>query len=854
MLSYESLDYDECASSIAAAEKLSQSANYKRARNFANWGVYSVVGMVTGTAAFAIAVCVGWLSELKFNTTSYFLLDSSLGRATWQARILAYAVFASFSVGFVLIATFLVAIVEPAAGGSGIPEIKGYLNGTNYKRLLYLKTLIVKCIGVLFSVSGGLTVGKEGPLVHTGSGLGAIVSHVPDIPVPCSGGKTIAIARGALATSFRNDRDKRDFVSGGCAAGVGAAFGAPIGGVLFSLEEASSFWSLPLTWKVFFCSMTSTFTLALWKSFSASVTQSESGSALNAPGLITFGKFKDSAYHVWELPIFAAMGVFGGLAGALFNVINVKICHLRRDLLGPRPGDSELGTKCWKRPLSKKLARMAEALTIALLTATLQFWVPALPIFECKANEALLPTGAPTAAPAAALYAQSNASYPSYAAHAVSEAPSGGEGGGEPSTLAQYTCPDGFHNDMASLFFQPSEAVIKGIFHNPGDTQTFALVIYYVCIFFLAVVTYGIAVPSGLFVPAILIGSCMGRLVGQLLHAIPEIDGADVFGTTGTYALIGATAMLGGVTRMTISLTVILLETTNEIQCVTPQVYDCVPTSPRSHRFSSSLLISLTPSRYLLPIMLTLMVSKWVGDFFNISLYDLHVELKCIPFVEANPPLSLQGKCAKDVMVTPVVSLAARVTVRDVLPLLKETTHNGFPIVDDDGRCVGLILRNQIVVMLQKRAFAEASAGDAEGGGYAAPILGASEAVLTGSPQEGTSGSGGAASSTLSTSDFATTLSSRVFELDTAEEEDGEGAMLELPKDLTSADMLKVLDLEPYYNRSPYMVQDCWPLARVYRLYRCMGVRHLPVVDRQCRLVGILSRKELQTDFTVDLS
>jgi hypothetical protein len=35
--------------------------------------------------------------------------------------------------------------------------------------------------------------------------------------------------------------------------------------------------------------------------------------------------------------------------------------------------------------------------------------------------------------------------------------------------------------------------------------------------------------------------------------------------------------------------------------------------------------------------MLVIMVSKWVGDLFNISLYDLHVELKCIPFVESTP-------------------------------------------------------------------------------------------------------------------------------------------------------------------------------------------------------------------------
>ena len=60
---------------------------------------------------------------------------------------------------------------------------------------------------------------------------------------------------------------------------------------------------------------------------------------------------------------------------------------------------------------------------------------------------------------------------------------------------------------------------------------------YFVC----AVTAYGLAVPAGLFIPSMMIGASMGRLVGELLY-LWQPDVVD----PGLYALVGASAVLGG--------------------------------------------------------------------------------------------------------------------------------------------------------------------------------------------------------------------------------------------------------------------------------------------------------------------
>ena len=63
---------------------------------------------------------------------------------------------------------------------------------------------------------------------------------------------------------FRNECSKREIACAGAAAGVSAAFGAPIGGCLFSYElsKPTTFWSFDMLWRTFFCSAVSTFTVS----------------------------------------------------------------------------------------------------------------------------------------------------------------------------------------------------------------------------------------------------------------------------------------------------------------------------------------------------------------------------------------------------------------------------------------------------------------------------------------------------------------------------------------------------------------------------------------------------------------
>ena len=181
--------------------------------------------------------------------------------------------------------------------------------------------------------------------------------------------------------------------------------------------------------------------------------------------------------------------------------------------------------------------------------------------------------------------------------------------------------------------------------------------------------------PSGLFVPSLLSGAAFGRLLGNLAQRISP----DRVAFSNTYSLIGAASVLGGMARMTISLTVILLESTGNEQ-------------------------------FVLPLMISLFCARIVGNLFNNDLYHIHIHLK--PGVQFLDPTlrAVSGQhdlVAGHIMSRDVVFVRPIEQVKTINDLLLTCDHACFPVIDTDDRdtLYGTISRDTLTTLLQQKAF-----------------------------------------------------------------------------------------------------------------------------------------------------
>ncbi|CAO3617171.1 unnamed protein product [Cunninghamella echinulata] len=396
------------------------------------------------------------------------------------------------------------------SAGSGIPEVKVILGGFVIKGFLGIKTLFVKSIGNIFSTSAGLTCGKEGPFVHLACSVGNIFCRF-------------------FPKFNKNESKRREILSAAAAAGVSVAFGAPIGGVLFSLEEVSYYFPIKTMIRSYCCAMVAATVLKIFDPFGTGK-------------IVLYQVEYDKEYHLFELVPFLLCGAFAGFFGTFVTYYNLKFQHFR------------------KKSFLKNYP-VTEVLCIMLITAIVCFWNP---FARLSLNEFV-------------------------------------------TNLFSECSPT---NDNAGLCARTTAEIPRLLF-----LLLTALIIKMA----LTVITFGCAVPGGIFLPGLIIGAATGRIIGLIMqyltltypHLYPFTACAEDIANRGeciipgVYAMVGAAACLAGITRTTVSLVVIMFELTYSVT-------------------------------YAVPIMIAVMVAKWISDaIFIEGIYDLLIDMKGLPYLEA---------------------------------------------------------------------------------------------------------------------------------------------------------------------------------------------------------------------------
>ncbi|PWA70148.1 chloride channel, voltage gated [Artemisia annua] len=601
----ESLDYEILENDLFKQDWRSRKKVQIFQYVFMKWTLVLLIGLSTGLVAFFNNIAVENIAGFKLLLTGNLMLK--------QKYYQAFAALAGCNVVLATCAAVLCAYIAPAAAGSGIPEVKAYLNGVDAHSILAPSTLFVKIFGSIFGVAAGFVVGKEGPMVHTGACIANLLGQ---------GGSRKYHLTWNWLKYFKNDRDRRDLITCGAAAGVAAAFRAPVGGVLFALEEAASWWRSALLWRTFF---TTAVVAVVLKSL-IEYCKNETCGLFGEGGLIMFDiNNAVPSYNTIDLLAIILLGVIGGIFGSIYNYLVDKV--LRTYSIINERGPS---------------FRVLLVIIISVLTSCCAYGVPWLAkCIPCPDN-------------------------------IKEECPTKGRTG----SYKSFQCPDGHYNDLASLLLTTNDDAIRSLFSslNVNEFRISSLVFFFFAMYFLGIITYGIAIPSGLFIPVILAGASYGRLVGRLLHPIANLD-------AGLFALLGAASFLGGTMRMTVSLCVILLELTNNL-----------------------LMLPL--------MMLVLLISKTVADCFNKGVYDQIVIMKGLPFLEAHAEPYMRHLVAGDVVSGPLITFSGVEKVSNVLHSLRMTSHNGFPVIDeppitDAPELCGLVLRSHLLVLLKGKIFTE---------------------------------------------------------------------------------------------------------------------------------------------------
>ncbi|KAM9302561.1 LOW QUALITY PROTEIN: chloride channel protein C-like [Morus bassanus] len=742
LIAHESLDYLPSHSSVY--KKWLQEKTYRKEGD--RWLLMGLIGTAVGMLGFLIHKIIDSLIKLKWDLVENYLQDGNI-HMTWL-RVLGSGM------AMVVLSSGSVLFFCPAGSPSGLPEIIGYLNGTSIQHLFNIKTFLGTFISCMLAVASGLFCG-QGPMIRLGALLGCGLSQLQS--------DTLGIHL-PIFTRFRNSADKCSFITAGTGAGMALVFRAPNSGLLFTLEKVPSFWDIRPAWQTFCCCLMTTFTTDLLSSSLYGFVYRGHFGFFEAEKRIIFWVKNLLDTNVLAFVPTISLGMLGGLLGALFVSLNIKINKLRMQFFNSIP------------KLSLRKTSNLETVLILICTTTvtvyLAYFFPCTPVMSVR-NYQL----------------RNNSGIKNQFKREISE---------YSCSSSTWIGPDGVRysnqtfNQAAALLVENGKQGITHLFKHGtheefGYTSLCTALAFY---FILSCWTAGSAVASGLVIPMLYTGALYGRIIGLILVSIFGVQ-TNEYGAwidPGLFAAIGAASFFSGVSRLTICLTVIMVEISNDVQ---------------------SLLL----------IMLAVMVAKIVGDLFNASLYSSLLKLKCISYLDVEPFVRHRRKwfnlelfSARDVMEPGVRVLHLKENIASLAQLPASTSHGGFPVVcrpkpDHAEVFQGTIKRLELCMLLENEHTSEPETND--------------ESFSSSHPLS--------------------------YEKITVEKLPNLSRLTMLLNRYTTDPRYQQLfiNLEPYINKSAMLVQAHFLLQRTYIIFRTLGLRHLPVVDPQNRVIGVITRKDL---------
>lgn len=227
-----------------------------------------IIGLLAGLAVVLFRIAIDW--------TRLELLGSALSPA--PSRVLVVPVLGGLAVAFLVIKFF------PRVRGSGVNQTKAAVYV--YNGFIPFSTVIGKFLTCALAIGSGHSLGPEDPSLQMGAGMAS-----------------------ALGRRLRLSREKVRLIAPvGAAAGLAAAFNAPISAVLFVIEEVIGNWSAGVLGAVVLSAVASVVVSRLF---------------LGAEALFRIPPFE--LVHPVELLAYAALGVVGGAASLVFVKLIARV-------------------------------------------------------------------------------------------------------------------------------------------------------------------------------------------------------------------------------------------------------------------------------------------------------------------------------------------------------------------------------------------------------------------------------------------------------------------------------------------------------------------------------------------------